>query len=363
MPSGELTSNLRRFPQALGGLLATPEQALRDVERRESGGFWILVAWSLIAAVGLRFTNLADAVVGFEAGGGLRLLSVLVAELTLAIPAALGAALAIVVLAGPKRDPSLDLELGCATAIPFLFARAIFRTGVIIVGAEPSGRLVQASYVVAGAWSLLVLVLAVRIARQRRQPIDQRVVPPPVTARQGWAARIAGWGALAVVGVALATSAVWTARNVSTLGPVTRGAPAPDFTLARVDGQTGNLSLSSYRGRVVVLDFWATWCPPCLAALPMMHQLSRELEPRGVTFIGVDSDGAQSSPADVAAFLREHGAPYPVVYDDGTANERYRIKVLPTMVIVGKDGGVERVLIGTTSKGTLLAAINAAAAR
>jgi thiol-disulfide isomerase/thioredoxin len=114
---------------------------------------------------------------------------------------------------------------------------------------------------------------------------------------------------------------------------------------------------------VVVLDFWATWCPPCLAALPMMHDLSREVAPRGVTFIGVNSDGGQSSAAEVAGFLREHGAPYPVVYDDGTANERYRIKVLPTVVVVGKDGSVERVLMGSTGKGPLAAAINAAVAR
>ena len=329
-----------------------------EVETRESGGFWMLVAWCLAAAVALRFANLADAVVGFEAGGGLRVLSVLVAELTQAIPAALGAAVIIVALAGAKREPAVDLELGCAAAIPLLFTRAIFRTAVILGGREPPPLLVQASYLVGGAWTLALVVMAVGLARARPQ---RR--PPDPTAPQRGRARLAGWSALTVLLIGLGGSVAWTVRNSSALGPVSRGGAAPEFSLPRVDGTAGLLSLSSYRGRVVVLDFWATWCPPCLAALPMMHDLSREVEAKGVTFIGVDSDGGQSSPEEVAAFLREHGAPYPVVYDDGTANERYRIKVLPTVVIVGKQGEVERVLIGSTGKSALLAAIETALSR
>ena len=358
MAPGEFASNLRGFPRTLGDVLTAPRRALGDIERREGGGFWILIAWSLVAALGLRFANLADALVGFEAGGGLRVISVLVGELTQAIPVALGAALVIVVAAGAKRDPSIDLELGCAAALPFLFARAVFRTAVIVVGREPPARLVRASYVVAIAWTFLVVLLAIRIARSRPHA-DASVAQPP----QGARAHRAGWGALAVLGVAGVASAIWTARNSATLGPVARGAMAADFTLARVDGKPGTLSLSSYRGRVVVLDFWATWCPPCLAALPMMHDLSREVESKGVTFVGVDSDGAQTSPGEVSEFLRQHGAPYPVVYDDGTAGERYRIKVLPTVVVVGKDGAVDRVFMGSTGRNALAAAINVAIAR
>ena len=352
-------SRLRKFPLALGELLIAPGRALRDIERREAGGFALLITWCLAAALGLRFANLADAVVGFEAGGGLRVVAVLVGELTQAIPVALGAALAIVILAGSKREPSVDLELGCAAAIPFLFARAAFRTGVIILGREPSLRLGQASYVLAGAWTVCVVILAIRIARGR--PLSREIDGPPPLPTQR--ARVAGWGGMGILGLALVASAVWTIRNSGSLGPVARGRPAPEFSLPRVDGKPGVLPLSSLRGRVVVLDFWATWCPPCLAALPMMHDLSREVQSKGVTFLGIDSDGAQTSPEEVARFLREHGAPYPVVYDDGTAAELYRIKVLPTVVIVGKDLTVERVFMGSTGKSALVAAINAAVAR
>ncbi len=358
MAEGDLVSSLRRFPRVLGDLLTAPDRALGEIAVAERGGFNVLVIWCLGAAVGLRFMDLADAVVGFEAGGGLRVVSVLVGELTQAIPVALGAALAIVVLAGSKRDPSVDLELGCGAAIPFLVARAVFRAGLIVVGHEPSIRAVQGSYGVAGAWTLILVALAIRTARRRPSPRGQGPTPT-----QRLRSRAAGWAAIGVLLLALTGSALWTLRNPGALGPVTRGAPAPDFTLPRVDGQEGTLSLSSLRGRVVVLDFWATWCPPCLASLPMMHALSREFEAQGVTFVGVDSDGPQTSPREVTAFLAEHGAPYPVVYDDGIVNERYRIRVLPTLVIVGKDGTVARVLIGITSKNTLVEAIQAARAR
>ena len=338
--------------------MVAPQRALREIERKEGGGFWVLIAWSLLAALGLRFANLADAVVGFEAGGGLRVVSVLVGELSQAIPVALVAALAVVVAAGTKRDPSVDLELGCAATIPFLFVRAVFRTAVIVVGREPSLGLVQVSYILAVAWTVLAVLLAIRIARGRPHARGADAM-----ARLHPWALTTGWGALVVLAVALGGSAIWTVRNAATLGPVTRGTTAADFSLPRVDGQPGSLSLSSYRGRVVVLDFWATWCPPCLAALPMMHDLSHEVESKGVTFVGVDSDGSQTSPTEVTEFLRQHGAPYPVVYDDGTAGERYRIKVLPTVVIVGKDGVVERVFIGSTGRNALAAAIDVARAR
>jgi hypothetical protein len=79
--------------------------------------------------------------------------------------------------------------------------------------------------------------------------------------------------------------------------------------------------------------------------------------------VGVDSDGEQKPAQEVSDFLVEHGAPYPVVYDRGQVNGLYRIRLLPTMVIVGKTGLVERVLIGTTSKRTLTGAVEAALGR
>jgi len=354
-----LRSTLLRFPRTLGEVLVAPRRALREIDSRERGGFSALVIWALIAAIGLRFTALADAVIGFEAGGGLRVVSVLVGELTEAVPIALGASLLVVIAAGAKREPSIDMELGCAAALPLLVTRAVFRSVVIISGLEVPATAVLGSYIVGGLWSLALVALATGVARRRPQPRPAE----PGTATARLATRVAAGAAIGVLGLALAGNVYWTVGNAHALGPLSRGQEAPEFTLPRVDGTPGTLSLSSLRGRVVVLDFWATWCPPCLAALPTMHALSKELEPKGVTFVGVDSDGEQTPPAEVTAFLNEHGAPYPVVYDHGTVNRQYRVKVLPTMVVVGKTGTVERVFIGITSKSTLSGAVEAALAR
>lgn len=355
-----LRSTVARFPRTLGDLLVAPRRALREIDGRERGGFGALLLWCLVAALGLRFASLADAVVGFDAGGGLRVLSVLVGELTEAVPIALGAAVLVVIAAGPKREPSIDLELGCAAALPFLVTRTLFRAISVMAGGDLPARWTQASYVLGGAWTLALVAVATLVARQRphRGPIDD----PPAGGRRV-ASMMAAGAAFTVVGLGLAANIYWTVNNAHALGPLARGQAAPDFVLPRVDGQPGTLSLSSLRGRVVVLDFWATWCPPCLASLPAMHALAKEQEPNGVTFLGVDSDGEQTSPAEVTAFLNEHGAPYPVVYDRGAVNAAYRVKALPTIVLVGKTGQVERVFIGVTSKGTLARAIDDARAR
>ena len=343
----------------VGGLLVTPGAALREIGAAEKGGFGVLVGWCLVAAVALRFVNLADAFLGLDAGGGLRAISVLVGELTEAVPVALGAALVVVIGAGSKRDPAVDLELGCAAAVPFMVARAAFRTGVILAGREPPHRYTQASYIVAGAWAAGLAIMAVRIAARRptggRGPDRRRP-----RAGRNWRRAGARWRSWRP---GLCGGIVWTVRNASRLGPVTRGAAAPDFTLPRIDGKAGEISLASFRGQVVVLDFWATWCPPCLAMLPTMHDLATQLGPSGVAFLGIDSDGPQTAPEDVTRFLAEHGAPYPVVYDQGSVNELYRVSALPTLVIVGKDGAIARVFTGLTTKGTLEKTIQTALRR
>jgi len=357
VPKSDFAAQVRRLPQTLGTLLLAPSRVLRQIEAAERGGFFVLVAWCVAAALTLRFVDLADAFLGMDAGGGMRLVSVVVSELTEAVPVALGSALLIVLGAGGKREPAVDLELGCAATVPFMVARAVFRAAVILRGQEPPHRWVQASYVVAGAAAALWTVLGLRIARAR--PVGRGPDPTPEALALG---RLAGWGAVAVLALGLLGGVRWTAGHAGTLGPVTRGASAPDFTLPRVDGKPGTVALSSLRGKVVVLDFWATWCPPCQAMLPTMHELATEMAPQGVAFLGVDSDGPQTTREEVQRFVIEHDLPYPIVYDEGLANDLYRVKALPTMVVVTKDGTIARVLTGLTTKGTLKRTIEAALA-
>ena len=359
MPESEILTQLRTFPSRLGAAMVSPRAALADIERSGRGGWSLLMMWCLAAAISLRFMYLVDAIVGFDAGGGMRIVSVLAGELTQAIPVVGGAALVIVLMAGPRRDFSLDLELGCLVGIPFLVVRAVFRAVVLLVGHEPGARVTQGSYVAAAIWLAVALSLAVRMVRQR--PLSRGI--SDVTQRQPRANLAVGLGVLAVLGVGLFGGVRWTVDHGDRIGPLGRGMSAPDFTLARIDGTPGSINLKALRGQVVLVDFWATWCPPCKAMMPTMHELNQEFASRGVSLVGVESDGEQSSPEEVRAFLAEHGSPYPIVHDEGAVNHEYRVKVLPTMVLVGKDGNVDRVFIGMTSKSTLADAMNAALAR
>jgi thiol-disulfide isomerase/thioredoxin len=119
-----------------------------------------------------------------------------------------------------------------------------------------------------------------------------------------------GFALVAVTSAGLAGNAAWAARHLHTLKPLTHGEPAPDFRLPRGDGKPGTLGLSELRGRVVVLDFWATWCGPCLAMMPKLHELDREWRDRGVSILGVNSDG-NIDPAVLSEFLLTHEVSYP----------------------------------------------------
>ena len=92
-----------------------------------------------------------------------------------------------------------------------------------------------------------------------------------------------------------------------------------------------------------------------------MHELATELGPSGVAFLGVDSDGDRTPQDEVARFVAEHAIPYPIVYDQGQANELFRVSALPTLVVIAPDGSITRVMQGLTAKATIAKAIRAAA--
>jgi thiol-disulfide isomerase/thioredoxin len=101
------------------------------------------------------------------------------------------------------------------------------------------------------------------------------------------------------------------------------------------------LDLSAYRGKVVYLDFWASWCNPCRTSFPWMNEMQSSLGRKGLVIIAVNVDHDR----DLAdEFLRSNGADFKIVYDpDGEIARHYNFKDMPTSILIGRDGKVRSV--------------------
>jgi thiol-disulfide isomerase/thioredoxin len=115
---------------------------------------------------------------------------------------------------------------------------------------------------------------------------------------------------------------------------------APEFNLPDLAGRP--VALSSFRGRPVLLNFWASWCGPCRAELPELETLSRE-RPGCLAVLGVAEDSGDA--ATVAEFARQRRLTYPVLIDDGRAGAAYRVVTIPHSVLIDSEGRV----VGTFS--------------
>jgi thiol-disulfide isomerase/thioredoxin len=130
--------------------------------------------------------------------------------------------------------------------------------------------------------------------------------------------------------------------KVSAAGP----RRAPGFTERDVFGKK-NIVLKSLRGKVVLLNFWATWCAPCLEEVPALEALHGSHEGR-VAVIGAS---VYSSDHDTESFLREHGVHYPVFYGSYELMERYdRVATIPTTFIINRKGEIAAKVVGARSK-------------
>jgi thiol-disulfide isomerase/thioredoxin len=131
--------------------------------------------------------------------------------------------------------------------------------------------------------------------------------------------------------------------------------PAPNFTLNTPEN-TG-ISLASLRGRVVFLNFWATWCGPCRTEMPSMEALYGRLKGRDFEILAVD---AQERPSEVTAFLRQYRLSFPSVLDSaGRVSRLYNITALPTTFILDREGNIILRLVGSINWDTpeILAAL------
>lgn len=121
------------------------------------------------------------------------------------------------------------------------------------------------------------------------------------------------------------------------------GTPAPDFALKTTDGKV--IKLSDFRGKVVIVDFWATWCPPCRAEIPDFIKLYSNYKDKGFQMLGISLD--QGGLNDVIPFMKKYGINYPIMLGNDEVVAAYGgIRGIPTTFVIDKKGNVRAAFEG-----------------
>lgn len=139
------------------------------------------------------------------------------------------------------------------------------------------------------------------------------------------------------------------------IAPIAQNRPAPDFDLPRLSG-SGRLALHSLRGRVVVMNFWASWCTACRHEAPALDALAGRYRGTDVAFVGVDHGDEAAS---ARSFVQRYGVTYPSVVDGSdTLLGTYGAVGLPITYVIGRDGRIRYQVIGLVDPGALRRAID-----
>ena len=117
---------------------------------------------------------------------------------------------------------------------------------------------------------------------------------------------------------------------------------ASDFILQDMDGK--KVDLADFKGKPVLLDFWATWCPPCRDAIPAIEKLHKTYSGKGLVVLGISLD--QGGWDDVKSFIAEYGITYPVLKGTEEVAAQYKVRTIPMLVIVDKEGKIYKRYLG-----------------
>lgn len=121
---------------------------------------------------------------------------------------------------------------------------------------------------------------------------------------------------------------------------------APNFELTTPEGK--KVKLSDYKGKIVVIDFWATWCPPCRKGIPDLISLKKQYKDQGLEVIGISLDEEKEK---VTPFMKQYGINYPVVYGDMNVVQSYgNISSIPTSFVIDKNGNIVASYVGLVDK-------------
>ena len=177
--------------------------------------------------------------------------------------------------------------------------------------------------------------------------------------KQKWLWLVLAVGLIVLIGAAAILYPILS-KQTQTQTPETEESaqtiPYVDFTAVDLEGN--EVSLSDYIGKPIVLNFWASWCPPCKSEMPDFDAVAQELDGE-VVFLMVDMvDGMQETKDKGAQFIKEQGFSFPVLYDvNQEAAMNYGVSSLPTTYFIDKDGNIVTGAMGAISKTNLLKGI------
>jgi len=143
---------------------------------------------------------------------------------------------------------------------------------------------------------------------------------------------------------------IWVSRTTPTsqdrlaIQAPHQGFLAPQFELKNETGET--MALTDFRGKIVVLNYWASWCPPCRAEMPAMEAASKDYQGDGVVILGINAASQDSSQAS-QTFIAEMGLTFPILFDQlGAVGGLYQVSALPSTFFIDRDGVIREVVIG-----------------
>ena len=326
------TSRVRR----LGAAIVNPRAALAlGGDRRESGraGSDLLAAFGLLLLAS-QLVAIASAIwlaVAVDVGVGMRALLQVIAAFTVPLAVLVVATAVIFAGGGSRREVGRAFDLACVALVPLvvvvIVASALLHVAAVAV---PIAAVSAVGY----GWTCVMVVLAVLEARG--------TAPPPLANRR---ARVAGLAFVAVALAGAAAQVLWIARHTDEVRPMKSGAQAPELALHEIasdHGQGPVVSLARLRGHIVVVDFWATWCNPCLRALPRLAAFANVHSDVEVIAVAMDDPEGARDLFDAKGYRHR----IELVLDDGATSARFGVSTIPHTVVIDRDGVVRAVSRG-----------------